>query len=58
MVCPVNPIALGTSKRLERYDIRQLDAWIDAFGENGAAYKNDWLAALDEDNDSHSHQGN
>jgi hypothetical protein len=56
--CPVQPLALGNSKRLERYDIRRLDEWIDTFGRDGASHDKDWLAALDEDNDSHSPQGN
>jgi hypothetical protein len=29
-VCPVAPISLGEGKRMERYDVRALDAWIDS----------------------------
>ena len=32
VVCPIRPIALGPGKRLERYDIRALDAWIELIG--------------------------
>jgi hypothetical protein len=28
-ICPVRPIALGSDRRLERYDIQSLDQWID-----------------------------
>jgi hypothetical protein len=57
-VCPVRLIALGSSKRLERYDIRRLDEWIDTFGHDGAPYVKDWLAALDAEDDSRSRKGN
>lgn len=34
-VCPVRPIALGSGKRLQRFDVRDLDAWIDGLkGDN------------------------
>lgn len=29
-VCPVRPIALGVGVRMERYDVRDIDAWIDS----------------------------
>lgn len=29
-VCPVRAIALGVGVRMERYDIRDVDAWIDS----------------------------
>jgi hypothetical protein len=45
--CPVRAIALGNGKRLERYDIRALDGWIDTLGIGGASYGKDWLATLD-----------
>jgi len=51
LVCPVRPIALGPGKRLERYDIRALDAWIDELGRKGAAVRRDWLAVLDAKHD-------
>lgn len=28
-VCPVRAIALGAGARMERYDVREVDAWID-----------------------------
>jgi hypothetical protein len=56
--CPIKPIALGNSKRLERYDVHQLDKWIDTFDEGDTTVNKDWLAALDEDDDSRAHQGN
>jgi hypothetical protein len=52
-VCPVKPIALGDSKRLERYDVQSLDAWIDGFRSDLARSGEDWLAALDRNDDSH-----
>jgi predicted DNA-binding transcriptional regulator AlpA len=34
-LCPVRPISLGPGKRLERFDVRDLDAWIDGLkGDN------------------------
>ena len=51
-LCPVKPIALGNSKRLERYDVRHLDEWIDTLREDGAKYGRDWLAALDGQDDN------
>jgi predicted DNA-binding transcriptional regulator AlpA len=34
-VCPVRPISLGPGKRLERFDLHDLDAWIDTLkGDN------------------------
>jgi hypothetical protein len=55
---PVRPIALGDSKRLERYDVHQLDKWIDAFDQEDTPVNKDWLAALDGNDDSHSREGN
>ncbi len=46
-ICPVRPIALGASKRLERYDLRALEQWIDTFSGDGALCQKDWLATLD-----------
>ena len=34
-VCPVRPIALGVGVRMERYDLRELDGWIDGFRNAG-----------------------
>jgi hypothetical protein len=47
LVCPVSPVALGEGKRLERYDIRSLDAWLDKLGDGSASLDNDWLDKLD-----------
>jgi hypothetical protein len=30
-VCPVRPIALGAGVRMHRYDVREIDKWIDGF---------------------------
>jgi hypothetical protein len=57
-LCPVKPIALGNNKRLERYDLRQLDDWIDTFGGEDVLRAKDWLAALDGNNDDRSCKGN
>ena len=46
-ICPVRPIALGASKRLERYDLRDLEQWIDTFSGDKASCGRDWLATLD-----------
>lgn len=46
-ICPVRPIALGASKRLERYDLRALEQWIDTFGGDKPSSGTDWLATLD-----------
>lgn len=36
-VCPVKPIALGEGVRMHRYDVRDIDKWIDGFKAGGAA---------------------
>ncbi|WP_322883266.1 hypothetical protein U8C37_09985 [Sinorhizobium medicae] len=35
-VCPVKPIALGEGVRMHRYDVRDIDNWIDSFKTGGA----------------------
>jgi|tagenome__1003787_1003787.scaffolds.fasta_scaffold19635211_2 hypothetical protein len=45
-VCPVTPIALGVGKRLERYDIRDLDEWIERLKGNCSDEAKDWLSLL------------
>jgi hypothetical protein len=35
-ICPIIPIALGVGKRLERYDIRDLDDWIETLKGNNS----------------------
>lgn len=34
-VCPVRAIALGVGVRMERYDIQEIDRWIDGLRNNG-----------------------
>jgi hypothetical protein len=46
-ICPVLPIALGASKRLERYDLRALEQWIDTFSGDKPSSGRDWLATWD-----------
>lgn len=50
-LCPVRPISLGKSKRLQRYDVVALDSWIDRIG-GDQQHGRDWLAAMDGNNDS------
>lgn len=33
-LCPVIPISLGAGKRLDRFDVRDLDSWIDSMKAN------------------------
>ena len=42
-VCPVRPISLGRSKRMERFDSRSLDLWIDSLASNSCEQRRDWL---------------
>jgi hypothetical protein len=53
-LCPVCPIALGTDKRLERYDVVALNEWIDGLATSPAKRGRDWLGAMDRDNDGGS----
>jgi predicted DNA-binding transcriptional regulator AlpA len=34
-VCPVRPIALGVGVRMERYDVHEIDGWIDGLRNAG-----------------------
>lgn len=45
--CPVMPVALGKSKRLERFDVCALDNWIDKLSENDSSSQIDWLSRID-----------
>lgn len=45
-ICPVSPIAMGVGKRLERYDIRDLDDWIDILKGGNSDGRKDWLSLL------------
>ncbi|WP_298354590.1 tyrosine-type recombinase/integrase, partial [Rhodoblastus sp.] len=47
-VCPVLPLSLGQSKRLERYDVRRLDEWIDKLGDPGASSGQSWIGLVEE----------
>lgn len=44
--CPVSPIAMGVGKRLERYDIRDLDDWIEVLKGGNSDDRTDWLSLL------------
>jgi hypothetical protein len=46
-ICPVAPIALGTSKRSHRYDVRALDRWIDGLAQQDNVKDSDWLGRFD-----------
>jgi hypothetical protein len=46
--CPVAPVTLGDGIRLERFDIRLLDKWIDTLGGNHTSLRKNWLTAWDE----------
>jgi hypothetical protein len=56
LVCPVSLVSLGEGKRMERYDIRSLDAWLDKLGNDGASLNNDWLAKWDFEHDGRSRE--
>lgn len=56
-VCPVAPIAFNQSKKLQRYDKRALDRWIDGLAQNDNVGDSDWLARFDE-NDDRAHSRN
>jgi hypothetical protein len=46
-ICPVKAIALGTGRRLERFDRVSLDGWINSLTEDGLHPRKDWLAELE-----------
>jgi hypothetical protein len=56
--CPIRPVALGTGKRLERYDVRALDQWIDALSNGASSSTKNWLAALEPEYDDPPRKGN
>ena len=58
VLCPVRAIAMGSGKRLERYDIRSLDGWMVTLSSGGASYGKDWLATLDGEHDGSSRERN
>jgi hypothetical protein len=48
--CPIKPKRIRPGQRGLRYDIRELDAWIDSLGagdDRGTADVTDWLVRLD-----------
>jgi hypothetical protein len=53
-VCDVRPVSLGNSKRLERFDTRELDLWIDSLVEGSGSYGRNWLATWEASNDPRS----
>lgn len=46
-ICPVEAIALGNGKRLERFDRFSLDGWINSLALDGSAMCKDWLAEME-----------
>ena len=54
--CPVAPISLGKGDRLRRYDVRQIDRWIDALGGGAEADHYDWLGEMDRSDDDRTRQ--
>jgi hypothetical protein len=46
-ICPVKAVALGTSKRLERFDRMSLDGWISSLAGGEVPVSKDWLAELE-----------
>ncbi len=57
-ICPIRPIALGTSKRLERYDIIALSNWIESLSCDNQPAVVDWLDQLDVKDADHPGEGN
>ncbi len=58
--CPVIAISMGNSKRLERYDIKALDGWIDRLGaeaQPSPIERQKWLGLVEKPHVSRSRQG-
>jgi hypothetical protein len=53
-ICPVRPISMGSDKRLERFDLVDLNKWIDGLGAGTAVAGKDWLAVMDKGIDKNS----
>ena len=53
-VCNVRPVSLGNNKRLERFDTRQLDLWIDSLSSGTETPRQNWLATWEAGNGSRS----
>ncbi len=45
-VCPVQAVAMGEGKRLERYDVQALDRWIDLLNGTTPPQPQAWLDRL------------
>jgi hypothetical protein len=45
-ICPIKAVALGTGKRLERFDRISLDGWISSLTDGQLPVIKDWLAEL------------
>ena len=45
-ICPIKAVALGTGKRLERFDRISLDRWISSLTDGQLPVIKDWLAEL------------
>jgi hypothetical protein len=45
-ICPIKAVALGTGKRLERFDRISLDRWISSLAAGQLPVSKDWLAEL------------
>jgi hypothetical protein len=50
-VCPVKAVALGSGKRLERFDRVSLDKWIDSLAKVQLTTGKDWLSELGSSDD-------
>lgn len=48
-VCPVQPVALGSRKRLIRFDVRDLDDWLDRLKVDGPSSSQGWLDRMRRD---------
>jgi hypothetical protein len=55
--CPVRPIAMSEDKRLERYDVVELDKWIDSLKAHAPKRGSAWLETMDDDDDQSSGEG-
>jgi hypothetical protein len=50
-ICPIKAVALGNSKRLERFDRIFLDKWIDSLTATQLPIGKDWLSELGNSDD-------
>ena len=48
--CPVHPVKLGD--KTYRYDVRELDKWLDSLNGRPELTGDQWLAKLDDDSES------